>query len=47
MTAALVLTGLAAAGTIAALLTLLLDRSAQARAWRRIADERRWNHDRR
>lgn len=30
--------------TAAALITLTVDRSAQAQAWRRIADERRWNH---
>ena len=26
---------------------LLLDRAAQAEAWRRIAEERRWNYDHR
>jgi uncharacterized membrane protein YsdA (DUF1294 family) len=46
MTTALALTCLAALVVVAALLTLLLDRSAQVRAWRRIAEERRWNHDR-
>jgi hypothetical protein len=46
MTAALIITCIAAVLAVAALLTLLLDRSAQARAWRRIAEERRWNRDR-
>jgi hypothetical protein len=27
-------------------LAVIVDLSAQAAAWRRIADERRWNHDR-
>jgi hypothetical protein len=29
-----------------ALAVAFADRSARARAWERIADERRWNHDR-
>lgn len=28
-------------------LAVLADRGARAAAWRRIADERRWNHDKR
>jgi hypothetical protein len=28
-----------------ALTALLVDRAARAAAWRRIADERRWNHE--
>jgi hypothetical protein len=28
-----------------ALTALAVDRSGRAQAWRRIADERRWNHD--
>ena len=30
-----------------AMLALLVDRSARADAWRRIAEERRWNDERR
>lgn len=47
MTSALVLTAVFAVLAFAALTALLIDRSARARAWRCIADERRWNHDRR
>jgi hypothetical protein len=33
--------------TIASLAAALADKSAQATAWRHIAEERRWNHDKR
>jgi hypothetical protein len=46
MTAALLLIGIFGLTTIVALGTLYVDSSARARAWRRIADERRWNEER-
>jgi hypothetical protein len=45
MTASLITTSISGLIAISALITLLLDRAARARAWRRIADERRWNRD--
>lgn len=45
MTTALIATGISGFIAMTALIALLLDRSARAHAWRRIAEERRWNHN--
>jgi hypothetical protein len=47
MTIPLVITCISGIVATAALVALLLDRSARAQAWRRIAEERRWNRGRR
>jgi uncharacterized membrane protein YsdA (DUF1294 family) len=46
MTSSLLITGISGIVAAVALVALLLDRSARARAWRRIAEERRWDHER-
>lgn len=45
MTTSLIVTSISGVVAITALTALLLDRAARAQAWRRIADERRWNHN--
>lgn len=47
MTIPLIITCISGIVATVALIALLLDRSARAQAWRRIAEERRWNRDRR
>jgi hypothetical protein len=44
MTPSLIVTSISGLVAVSALITLLLDRAARAQAWRRIADERRWNY---
>ena len=46
MTTYVIATSISLVVSAVALAALLADRAARAAAWRRIADERRWNHDR-
>lgn len=47
MTIYVVATSTSALVCVIALTALLVDRTARAQAWRQIADERRWNYERR
>lgn len=43
----MIIVGLVLLTAVAAVIGLAVERDARARAWRRIAEERRWNWDRR
>ena len=47
MNLSVIVIGLVAIIVIATMIGLSVERSAQARAWRRIAEERRWNWEQR
>lgn len=47
MTAVVIATAVTLGGGLAVAVAAAVERSARAAAWRRIAEERRWNHDHR